>query len=87
MLDPAVNPDSGFTIGENVASRFTLAYAPRHAFSGSADYTFLRRGNMKAVAHANYQWKDQAFASSPAGVAIVGRHSGPFPPMARWMLA
>ena len=73
VLDPAVNPDSGFTIGENVASRFTLAYAPRHAFSGSADYTFLRRGNMKAVAHANYQWKDQAFASSPAGEAIVGR--------------
>ena len=73
VLDPAVNPDSGFTIGENVASRFTMAYAPRHAFSASADYTFLRIGDAKAVAHANYQWKDDAFASSPAGPAIIGR--------------
>lgn len=73
VLDPAVNPDSGFTIGENVASRFTLAYAPRHAVSASADYTLLRWGNAKAVAHANYQWKDQVFASSPAGPAIAGR--------------
>ncbi|ARS29500.1 TonB-dependent receptor [Sphingomonas sp. KC8] len=75
ILDPAVNPDSGFTVGQNVASRFGQAYAPKHAFSGAVDYTFLRfdGDSGTVVVHANYQWKDAAFASSPVGPAIVGR--------------
>lgn len=73
ILDPTVNPDSGFTVGENVASRFGQAYAPKHAFSASADFTFLRFDGGTAVAHVNYQWKDAAFASSPVGPALVGR--------------
>lgn len=73
ILDPAVNPDSGFQIGQNVARNFTLAYAPRHAYSIAADYDFLKTNDVTFKAHANYQWKDQAFASSPAGPAIRGR--------------
>ena len=74
ILDPAVNPDSGFTIGENVASRFGQAYAPKHAFSGAADYTVLHFDSGDIVLHANYQWKDAAFASSPVGSAVTGRN-------------
>lgn len=73
ILDPSVNPDSGFAVGENVASRFGLAYAPKHALSGAVDYTLLHFGRGSIVAHANYQWKDAAFASSPVGPAIGGR--------------
>lgn len=73
ILDPAVNPESGFTVGQNVASRFAQAYAPRHAISATADYTVVRFDTGSIVAHANYQWKDAVFATSSVGPAVVGR--------------
>ena len=79
ILDPTVNPDSGFTVGQNVAERFGQAYAPRHAFSVSSDWTFLNFEGGNAVLHANYQWKDDAYASSPVGPAIKGRDKWAIP--------
>ncbi len=74
ILDPAVNPDSGFTVGENVAERFGQAYAPKHAFSGAIDVTFLRFATGLVAAHLDYQWKDKAYASSPVGRVVAGRN-------------
>jgi iron complex outermembrane receptor protein len=45
----------------------------------SSDWTFLNFEGGNAVLHANYQWKDDAYASSPVGPAIKGRDKWAIP--------
>lgn len=73
MLDPDLNPDSPFSVGDNVASYFMVPFAPRHSFSLSGDWVFLELGDSNFDINAIYSYQSATPQSTTAGSAISGR--------------
>ncbi|OCC24153.1 hypothetical protein MB02_07735 [Croceicoccus estronivorus] len=79
VFDPVVNPSSPYQVGDNIASLYVIPFAPQHAVTLTGDWTFLRFDSGKLTAHADYRWKDDAFATSGAGPAVPGREKNLIP--------
>jgi iron complex outermembrane receptor protein len=73
IFDPAVNPDSPYQVGDNVADVFVMPYAPENSFNAAIDWTFAEFGTSALNLILNYRWEDRTYLSSPAGPAIPGR--------------
>jgi iron complex outermembrane receptor protein len=70
VFDPAVNPASPYTVGENVAQLFRLPYAPRNIFDTNFDYTFLHATNGAYSVNLDYRYQARQWDSAPTGPAV-----------------
>ena len=82
--DPAVNPVSPFTLGENIKDYFVLPYAPRHSLSLGADYTFFHFNSGDLSAHLNYRFQSRTFNTANAGPAVPNRDLVAQPSFGLW---
>ena len=65
IFDPAVNPSSPYSLGQNVKSLFIIPNAAKNSFSLSGDYTLLRFDRKSLTAHVDYNWKSGYPGSGP----------------------
>lgn len=72
-FDPAVNPASPFTVGQNIADRFVIPFASRNTLTLSADATFLRMGDNRFSLYADYRYQSGFYGAAGAGPAVPGR--------------
>ena len=70
IYDNVFNPSSPYTAGDNIASLFTLQYAPKHSISASGDYTFLHLSSGDITAHVDYRWQSRYTTGSNFGPAV-----------------
>lgn len=74
VFDPAVNPNSPFQAGQNIAGYFTLPFVPRHSISLGADMVLLRTGSNEFSAHGNYAYQSGVITSAGAGPLVSGHN-------------
>jgi iron complex outermembrane receptor protein len=77
VFDPANNPEAqGFyEVGDNIASSFTIPYAPEHSLMLAADSTLFQGNGMTVSAHLDYRYQASVYAGSTAGEAVPGRNN------------
>jgi len=80
IFDPSVNPTSPYQVGDNVADLFAIPFAPKNAYTVTADWTFYHFGDGGDLsANLVYRWKDSVFIGSAAGPAVVGHERNVIP--------
>ena len=73
VFDPAVNPGSPYTVGQNIHQLFRLPYAPNNIANGSLDWTmFHTDGGGGLEFFMNYRWQGRQYDTAPTGVAVPG---------------
>lgn len=73
LFDPAVNPGSPYSVGDNIADVFVIPHAPKSSVEARADYILLRRDSGTLAASLGYRWQDMVYQDSGAGPAVPDR--------------
>jgi iron complex outermembrane receptor protein len=69
-FDPAVNPASPYTVGQNIKEIFALPYSPKHSVDTSIDWTFMHFETSRLSAHLDYRFQSSIYDTSQTGSAV-----------------
>ncbi|WP_170304588.1 TonB-dependent receptor [Croceicoccus estronivorus] len=72
-FDPALNPNSPVSVGDDVTNYFTLPFVPRHSLTVSGDWVAFDDGERTLTAFASFAYQGSVYTSSVAGPDIPGR--------------
>lgn len=72
-FDPAVNPASPYTVGQNIKGLFSFPQSPKHTVSLAADYTAYRFEHGSISLHLNYRFQSQTYTTYSTGSDVPGR--------------
>lgn len=74
IFDPALDPNATTVVGDDISDHFVLPFTPKHSLRFSGDWQIGEVGPGMVSVHADYTWKDMAYTTSGAGVAVPNRH-------------
>ncbi len=75
IFDPEANPAAeGFSeVGDNIASSFTIPYAPEHSVLIAADANLYSGSSFDLRLHVDYRYQSSVYGGATAGEAVPGR--------------
>jgi iron complex outermembrane recepter protein len=72
IFDPAVNPLSPYTVGQNISPLFRLPYAPNNILGLNADWTMLHAQGGSLELFLDYRYQGRQYDTAPTGVGVPG---------------
>jgi len=74
IFDPAVNPNSPVSVGDNITGYFVLPFTPKNSVRLSGDWVIGTFGSGDLAAHVDYTWKDKVYTTAGDGPSVpLGR--------------
>jgi len=70
VFDPAVNPGSPYTVGQNIAPLFRLPYAPNNIAAANIDWTMFHTPTGALELFLNYRYQGRQYNTVTTGVNV-----------------